>query len=144
MLTWRHACCSEEGMTHHHAAVWLDHNEAKIFHVEKDAHDKNVIHSPKEHTRLHRRSGPGAEAGHRAPEDPHYYREIAQALGDAEEILVVGPATAKLAFIKHVHTHDRALAPRIVGVETVDHPTDGQLVKYIRQYFEKVDALKGN
>jgi stalled ribosome rescue protein Dom34 len=126
-------------MAHLHAAVWLDHNEAKIFHVNAESFDEKLITSPHAHTQLHRKSGPGADSGRRAHEDPHYYDEVAKAVADAQEVLVVGPGTAKLELIKHVHKHARDLEPRIVGVETVDHPTDGQLVKFIRRYFEIVD-----
>jgi hypothetical protein len=31
-----------------------------------------------------------------------------------------------------------------VGIETVDHPTDGQLLAYAKKYFAKADALKGD
>jgi stalled ribosome rescue protein Dom34 len=126
-------------MATYHAAVWLDHSDAKIFNVSKETFDEKVITSPHAHTQLHRRSG--SDDGHRADEDQHYYHEVAQALEGAEEILVVGPSTAKLAFVKHVHRHDHALVPRIIGVETVDHPTDGQLVAYVRRYFEAADQV---
>lgn len=126
----------------YHAAVWLDHNEAKIFHVTPDTFQKETIVPAGEHRKLHRRSGPGAESGHRAHEDQHYYHDVAKALADAAEILVVGPATAKLELVKHIHKHDPQMVPRIVGVETVDHPSDRQLVAYIRAYFDKVDAAR--
>jgi hypothetical protein len=30
----------------------------------------------------------------------------------------------------------------IIGVETVDHPTDAQLVAYARQYFKGADRMR--
>ena len=77
----------------------------------------------------------------RQPEDKDYYHAIAEALKGANEILVVGPAQAKLQLIKHIHAHDPDLADKIVGVETVDHPTDGQLVAYARKYFVAKDRM---
>jgi stalled ribosome rescue protein Dom34 len=130
-------------MTHPHVAVWLDHNEARVFHVTKGSFDETTIASPTAHTQLHRRSGPGAESGHRETGDQRYYHEVAQALAEAEEILIVGPSTAKLELIRYLHQHARALEPKIVGVETVDHPTDRQLVAYVRQYFEAADRMRG-
>ena len=39
---------------------------------------------------------------------------------------------------------NEALAPeRIIGVETVDHPSDGQMVAYARKYFLAADRLRG-
>jgi stalled ribosome rescue protein Dom34 len=123
-------------MTHRHVAVWLDHNEARIFHVNAGGFDEKTIVSPKAHTQIHRRSGPGAEAGHRVTGDQRYFHEVAGALADAEAILIVGPSTAKLELIRYLHTHARDIEPRIVGVETVNHPTDGQLAAYARSYFD--------
>jgi stalled ribosome rescue protein Dom34 len=83
-------------------------------------------------------------AEHTHPADAaHYFHEVAMVLADAEEILVVGPGTAKLGLLKHVHHHDHALEPKIVGIETVDHPTDGQLVAFVRHYFHAKDRMLG-
>jgi stalled ribosome rescue protein Dom34 len=126
-------------MPHHHAAVWIDHHEAKIFHVDRDSVDASMVHAPHHH--VHRHPTVTAERSHPVDAE-HFYHEVAQALESAEEILVVGPATAKLEFIKHVHKHDHSLAPKIVGVETVDHPTDGELLKYVRRYFRAADRMR--
>jgi hypothetical protein len=39
-----------------------------------------------------------------------------------------------------VREHDHGLEGRIVGLETVDHPTDGQLVAFARSYFDIAPA----
>lgn len=123
-------------------AVWLDHNEARIFHVTARAFDDPVVHavvtSPKAHTQLHRRSG--SNDGHRAAENQPYYRAVAQALAEADAVLVLGPSTAKLELIKHAHRNDPKLEARIVGVETLDHPTNGQITALVRRYFQEADA----
>jgi stalled ribosome rescue protein Dom34 len=128
-------------MSTYHAAVWIDHNEARIFHVTESTFDESVIQSPKAHTQLHRRLG--SDDGHRAPEDQHYYHEVAQALANADDVLILGPATAKLELIKHAHRRDPKLEAKIIGVETVDHPTDGQIVAYVRSYFKQADLIRG-
>ena len=121
-----------------HAAVWLDHNEARIFHLTSSTFDEATIHSSGGHTQLHRKAG--ADGSHRATEDQRYYHQVAEALVSADDVLVLGPATAKLELIKHAHRHDPKLETKIVGVETVDHPTDGQIVAYARRYFKDLDA----
>ena len=133
------------GMTHPHAAVWLDHSEAKVFHVGAEDFDDKTIESPRAHTQLHRKSGPiGADSGRRATGDPRFYREVAASVADAEEILIVGPGTAKLELLRYLHAHAREVEPRVVGVETVDHPSDRQLVAYFRRYFEAEGALRAS
>jgi stalled ribosome rescue protein Dom34 len=128
-------------MSLNHAVVWIDHAEAHISHFDADAADNQKIHAHSKHKHLHTHSGTTG-SGH-SPEDQKYYHEVAQALADAAEILVVGPSNAKLALIKHLHKHDPALADKVVGVESVDHPTDGQLLGYARHYFLKVDLMRG-
>ncbi len=128
------------GMNTPHTAVWLDHQEAHIFHVGADSLDESRVLSEHPHKQLHQKSGPGADSGKRAKEDQVYYEEVAHALLDSEEILIVGPAKAKLELIKHLHKHHHDVAQRVIGVETVDHPTDRQVVAYARQYFAKHDS----
>lgn len=126
-------------MSHFHALVWLDHSEAHVMHISPDDVEKSVIQPAKPHQRLHSKSGiPGSG---KAAEDRHYYHAIAEALKGAQEILVVGPAQAKLQLIKHIHAHDAHLSDKIVGVESIDHPSDGQLVAYARKYFLAKDKM---
>lgn len=129
-------------LTTPHAAVWIDHNEAKVFHIpdlERVEVDMATFH-PRHHVKRH----PTTTAEHAHPaEAAHFYSEVAHALADAEEVLVVGPGSAKLELIKHVHKHEHSLEPKIVGVETVDHPTDGQLLAYARRYFHAQDRMLG-
>jgi len=126
-------------MSHYHAVVWLDHSEAHVMHISPDDVEKSIIHPHSPHHKLHSRAG--AVGSGRAPEDHSYYHAIVEALKGAEEILVVGPAQAKLQLVKHIHTHDATMVSKVVGVETVDHPSDGQLVAYARKYFVAKDRM---
>jgi hypothetical protein len=121
--------------SHVHAALWLDHHEAKIFHVDREGFDESKIRAPAQHLHLHRHpKGPGEPPEH--PEDrARFFKEVARALADSEELLIVGPSTAKLQFFRYLHEHDRTLESKVIGLETVDHPTNAQLVAYIKQYF---------
>jgi len=123
-----------------HAVVWLDHTEAHVLHFEEDTAKNQIVRSHSKHKHLHSRAGT-VGSGH-TPEDQNYYHEVAHALVDAAEILIVGPSSAKLALIKHLHKHDPAIADKVVGVESVDHPTDGQVLAYARHYFAKVDQMR--
>ena len=126
-------------MSHYHAVVWLDHSEAHVMHITMDDVEKSVIHPSKPHLHLHAKSG--SVGSGKQSEDKGYYHAIAEALNGAQEILVVGPAQAKLQLIKHLHAHDSKIADKVVGVETIDHPTDGQLVAYARKYFVAKDRM---
>jgi stalled ribosome rescue protein Dom34 len=126
-------------MSHYHAVVWLDHSEAHVMHITADEVEKSIVQPTKTHAHLHSKRGT-VGAGRKA-EDPNYYHAVVEALTGAQEILVVGPAQAKLQLIKHIHSHDPALSDKVVGVETVDHPSDGQLVAYARKYFVAKDRM---
>jgi stalled ribosome rescue protein Dom34 len=122
------------GMTvHRHAAVFIDHHEAKIYHVDLDSFDEKTIAAP--HAHIHRHAK-GATTEREHPDDLNrFFGDVARALKDAEQILLVGPSTAKLQFDNYAKANDHALASKIVGVETIDHPTDAQLVAYAKKHF---------
>jgi stalled ribosome rescue protein Dom34 len=123
-----------------HVAVWLDHHEARIFHVDAENVDEQTLRAPSHGVHRQPRR-PTAE--HHHPDDAtHFFRDVARALAGAERVLVVGPSTAKLQFIHYAHKHDPTLESRIVGVETVDHPTARQLVAYSRRYFTDDDRRR--
>lgn len=124
-------------MNTHHVAVWIDHKEAKIFHIDAETFDATTVKAPHHH--LTRKAD---EQGAHSASKP-FFDDVATALGGAEQVLLVGPSTAKLEFHRHLHTHNAALEKRIVGVETLDHPTDGQFAAYVRQYFHGKDRMAG-
>ncbi|MES2370620.1 hypothetical protein [Thiobacillus thioparus] len=126
-------------MSHYHAVVWLDHNEARVMHVSPDDVEKSVIHPVNPPRHLQRKRG--SVSGSRQPEDQQYYHDVVEALSGAAEILIVGPGHAKLELIKHIHAHDHDVVQKVVGVETVDHPGDGQLVAFARKYFVAKDRM---
>ena len=123
-------------MSHYHAVVWLDHAEAKIFEFSADAVERKRIQAHHATSQHHKA---GAIGSGRAPVDADYLKRIAEGLSDAGEVLIVGPGNAKLELVRYLHRLMPKLENRIVGVETVDHPTDGQLLAHARKYFQAKD-----
>jgi len=72
-----------------------------------------------------------------------FFGEVCDALAGITEVLVTGSKTTQADFKHYVEKHRPALAPQVVGYETVDHPTENQLVAMARQYFVKVDRMNG-
>jgi NADH dehydrogenase FAD-containing subunit len=66
---------------------------------------------------------------------------VINSVNETKEILVIGPGSAKLELIKHAHHHDPKIAANIVGVETVDHPSDKEILAYARKFFYKADQM---
>lgn len=126
-------------MSHTHAVVWMDHLMARVISYSLDSTATVEIRSTREDHRLHRKSGrPGS--GHLA-DDLEFFEEIIGALAGVPEVLIAGPGTAKKAFEAHLRRRHPLLAQRIVGVETVDHPSDGELLAQAKKLFARVDAL---
>jgi stalled ribosome rescue protein Dom34 len=125
-------------VSHYHAVVWLDHSEARVLHFTPEEVEKAAIHGKEPHKHLHARH----TTHEKHHDDNPYYHEVAAALAGAHEILITGPGAAKLELVKHIHRHDHDLVSRIVSVETVDHPSDGQLLAYARKYFKAADRMR--
>lgn len=129
-------------MSFAHAVVWLDHSEAHVLHFNDSAAESEKVRAHSLHQHRHRRAG-SVGSGH-AAEDEAFYHAVASAVADAQEILIVGPAGAKTVLMKHMQRHDPKIAQCVVGIETVDHPSDGQLLAYARHYFVKADRMRGD
>jgi stalled ribosome rescue protein Dom34 len=126
-------------MSFNHVVVWLDHAQAHIIHFNREAAESEVVKTGSINSHLHTKAAGGS--GH-ATENTPYLSEIAIAVKNAQEILIVGPGLEKMALIKYLQKHQHDVSEKVVGVETVDHPTDGQLLAYARKYFVKVDAMR--
>ena len=124
-------------MSHYHAVVWLDHDEARVMQFTPEEVEKAAIQAKEPHKHLHAKH----TLHEKHHEDSGFYHQIAAALQGAKEILVTGPGTAKLELVKHIHRHDHHLVPFLVAVETVDHPSDGQLLSYARKYVKAADRM---
>jgi len=121
-------------MKAHQSVVWLDHQEARIFGVDAEKLQAETVAAPEHHLHRHPK---GATAEHQHPGDnAQFFRHVATVLRDADQVLLVGPSTTKLQFLRFVAKQDHALEAKIVGVETVDHPSDRQLVAHARHYFD--------
>jgi stalled ribosome rescue protein Dom34 len=119
---------------HYHALIWIDHHEARIFHFNANDADRELVRSSQPHQHLHHKANsPGS--GHAAL-DNTFLHEVAQALTPAGAILITGPGSAKTELSSYVQRSHPDLARRISGVETVDHPTDRQLIALARSFFQ--------
>ncbi|HWA12476.1 MAG TPA: translational machinery protein [Burkholderiales bacterium] len=126
-------------MSHYHAVVWLDHSDAHVFHFTREDVEKLTAHATHQHPHQHHKRG--SIGSGRAPDDVKYFEHVADLLGGAQEILVTGPGSAKLELYKFLTRHRADMVPRVVGIETLDHPTDGQLLAHARQYFRAKDNM---
>ncbi len=125
-----------------HAVVWLDQEHAKVFFFDRDSYQEGDFGAPKHHLTSRAKERDSHHRGE-THEQKEYFEAIAKSLADAREILVLGPGTAKTQFFKHVHKREPKLEEKIVGVESSDHPTPGQIVAHARRYFQAKDRMLG-
>ena len=118
---------------HFHAVVWIDHHEARVFHFSASEADTIVVH-PKDPVRHIHHKANSIGSGH-ASEDQEFLQNVTNALADAGAILVTGPANEKNVLVNHIAQHAPALKAKIQGVETLGHPTDGEVLALARKFF---------
>jgi stalled ribosome rescue protein Dom34 len=124
-----------------HAVVWIDHQEARIFHVHPEMADESRVLSPQHHIHRHPK-GRGEPREH--PDDARrFFDDVARRLDGTDSVLIVGPAAAKNEFITFVHEKHPQLASKVVGVEAADHPTGREIVAHARTYFKASDEMGG-
>ena len=120
--------------THFHAVVWIDHSQAKVFHLGLDGADEVALHPHLPTRHLHHKAG-SIGSGHAGP-DKAFYAETTKSVADAGEILIIGPAGAKTELANHIREHAPDIAKRIVAVEAADHPSDSEILAYAKRHFK--------
>jgi hypothetical protein len=109
---------------HYHAVIWIEKLVLHPDHPTKHIHHKaNAIGS-----------------GH-AETDDDFLHAVAASVADAGAVLITGPANTKAQLVAHIDKHDPALMKTIAGVETVDHPSDAELVAFARHYLAVSDRM---
>jgi stalled ribosome rescue protein Dom34 len=124
---------------HYHAVVWIDHHEARIFHFNAAEADSATVRSDHPHQHLHHKAN-ARDSGH-APVEESFLERVTQAVMAAGAILITGPAGAKQELAAHIARSHPDLARRIAAVETLDHPSDGQLLALARRFFRADDRM---
>jgi DNA-binding MurR/RpiR family transcriptional regulator len=119
--------------THFHAVVWIDHAQARIFHIGLTGTDEMTLHPHLPTRHLHHKANTMG-SGHVA-QDKDFLADAASALADAGEILILGPAGAKTELARYLREQKPSIGERIVAVEAADHPTDRQIIAYAKQHF---------
>jgi len=123
-----------------HLAVWLDQDQARIFHVDPERIEEETLTPPPR--RLHSTHPKRATDDGQARTSKRFLREIAKELEGAEEVLVTGPSTTKHEFFKFLHKHDPTLEPKIVGIESITDTSDGNFLRYAQEYFKLSDPMR--
>ncbi len=109
--------------------VWLDSASARVFEFSNDEMKRDTVKPSvaDHHTQGH-------DSKHSKTEKA-LFQELSRRIGRAEKVLLLGPGVAKNHFLHYLEDHNKKLAENVVGVETVDHPSDNQIAQYTYKYF---------
>jgi hypothetical protein len=128
-------------MKHHfHAVIWIDHREARVFHFNPTEVERLVLRPDHPTKHIHHKAN-SIGSGH-VSVDHDYLEAVAESVADAGAVLITGPANTKTELVEHIRLHDPKLTKVIAGVETVDHPSDAQLVAHARKYLTATDRMQ--
>lgn len=121
-------------MTMFHAVLSIDHHEAQVLQFDAEHVQAQRVRAHSKHTRQH---------GSTVRNEHEFYAEVCDALQGIAEVLVVGSRTGLADFRHYVEKHRTQCGKQIVGYETIDQPTEGELVAMARRYFQKYDLMAG-
>ena len=121
-------------MTTFHAVVFVDHQHAQVLQFDAEHVRAEKIKAHTHHTKQH---------GSQVRSEHEFFGHVCDALQGIAEVLVTGPRTGIADFRHYAEKHRPQAARQIVAYETVDHPSDRQLVALARQYFLRHDRMAG-
>src|SRR5687768_11859496 len=96
---------------HLHVLIWIDHQIAKVFHLDADHSETTVVHSTRPHRHLHHKAN-SDDSGH-APTDSAFFERVAAAVATAQFILITGPASARTELHRYLESRHPLTAARI-------------------------------
>lgn len=118
-----------------HVLVVIDHHTARIFHLDgTDAATLTVREAGVRETD-DRHASDGKRVSHDA-----FFHDVAGELTAAKEILILGNGTAKDEFKHHLDDHHAGVAAAVVAVETIDKPSEPQLLALAKSRFKTLDT----
>ena len=121
-------------MSLNHAVVLVDHQHAQILQFDAEHLQSQKVKAHSHHTRQH---------GSEVRTEHEFFGTVCDALAGIHEVLIAGPRLAQSDFRHYLEKHRPAVMKQVVGWETVDHPTEGQLLALARKQFSKVDQMAG-
>jgi hypothetical protein len=120
----------------------MDSREAHVFRFNADDVERDRLKAHMPFRKVHHKAGV-IGSGHAAA-DTEYLEHIVDSLSGTREWILAGPGQAKESFVRFLEKHPAKLESKLLRVEAMDHPTDGELLKHARQVFKAIDQLQPN
>lgn len=117
------------------SVIWIDAETASVFHFSDDKMERKKLKVTHKDHHTHARDHLDQERG-----ESHLFQDAAAELSSSDRALIIGPGIAKIHFESYLKEKRPFIARKIAGVETVDHPTDGQIAAMAKKHFERETA----
>jgi stalled ribosome rescue protein Dom34 len=110
--------------------IWIDRENAKIYDVSGKEREKINLHE--RHTDHHTHQ---FDQFDQVRIGKSFFAEVITHLTGSERLLILGPGVARHHFWNFLAEQRPMVAKKVVGCETVDHPTDKQIAALATKYF---------
>ncbi len=126
--------------------IWLDFRTANIITLKETGADNKIIQSNVDTSKPKGGSSSSLRWGstdtisekhyleRRKNEEKAYYEEIMDAVKEADELFVFGPAEAKNGLLKAIKSN-KNFKPVVKGIEAADSMTENQKIAKVRTFF---------
>ena len=119
---------------HDNVVIWVDHRQAMVFQFDAAGFDRATVRSAHPDRHVLHTARPGQSTY--PPLDKSFFMRVMQTIEQAASILITGPTTSKTELAQYIEITKPALAARICGIETLDHPTNSALISLARTFFK--------
>ena len=108
------------------AVVLIDRRSAQVLKFDAILAQTEKVKTHTHHTRQHSQNM-------RSEED--FFGEVCDELDGIAQVVVTGSDTAQYGFRHYMDQYCPAVKQQIVGWETANHPSEGQLLAFARKHF---------
>jgi stalled ribosome rescue protein Dom34 len=118
--------------------IWMDHEHAQLTEFTTDPMKTTTIHNEFSHSAKHQSLGKGENNMH--VKENHqlaqYYKKLAGAIRDCEEVVLFGPTSAKNELLNILKADHLFAGTKMSAVDT-DKMSVNQIQAFVRKHLEK-------
>lgn len=111
--------------------IWVDREQAKVFRVEHTEIEKIQVHADSSQKHLHAND----QIYHKNIERKFFKEIISKLRIDVKRVLILGPGVSKHHFLTYLQEHSPKLGRMVLACETVDHPSDNEILHLAEKHF---------
>jgi stalled ribosome rescue protein Dom34 len=121
-------------MSIQHAALWLDHHEARVFGLDAEP---PAVHRVREHAHPTHQRQSDVRTVH------EFFDSVCDALNGPRAVMVMGSKTAVADFRHYVENTAPNFSRHVADYMVIDRLSDSQIVALARSTFLKLDRMAG-